>query len=128
VRYAVKISKHIAAREWLIFLALFLLGLPACFFLGDYYRYYPYPYSHFWNEAFGLSKAWSLALWLLPYLFVTLWRLTWWSIKAVLPHPSSTRIAFAVIASIALLVLAIGYWRHALEEHTRHERIIIRNY
>jgi hypothetical protein len=116
-----QISKHSVAREWLIFLAVLPLGFATCFLLGYYAeeRFYG-PYDKFWNDGFGLDSDWSL-LWLVPYLAVTLWRLTWWSINAVLPTRSLKRSVIAVTASIAVLVLVVVYWRGVQEWHRLRE-------
>jgi hypothetical protein len=96
----VAISKRLLAKEWLIFLAMFPLGFPACLFLGYYWEnfrndYFPtsYLYAHsltgdtafdaFWNDGFGLGNGWSLALWFTPYLAVTILRSVYWSIKTL---------------------------------------------
>ncbi len=97
-----QISKRSVAREWLIFLALFPFGFGSCYFLGyhrtnfrDLYfsrsffsRHWnmgnaPYntPWDAFWNDAFGLTNLQSLALWLVPYFAVTVFRSISWSIK-----------------------------------------------
>src|SRR6266446_5183479 len=106
------VSKRTVAREWLIFLLLFPVGLPACFFLGYYHppaRGYGINWAHhtfasyddFWNAGLGLNNPWSLATWLAPYLVLMLIRSIWWSIKTL---NVSKRVLYGTAICIAVIV------------------------
>jgi hypothetical protein len=98
----VQVSKRWIAREWLIFLTLLALDGFVSFF-GEYYHDNPAfykggtvndadtafsaSYGVLWNETFGLTRAWPLFLWFLPYLAVMLIRSISWSIKALAIRP-----------------------------------------
>jgi hypothetical protein len=100
----VKVSKRTVAREWLIFLPLFVLGGIISFFVayywngvtpGDPYRVLQPPlrdsYDAFWNDSFGFNCSpkpyfdpdLPRYLWFAPYLGVMLIRSIWWSIKTL---------------------------------------------
>lgn len=107
-----QVSKRSVAREWLIFLLLFCLGVPASFFLGYYhppFRGYYWvhssygSYADFWNHGLGLDSPWSLATWLVPYLAVILIRSIWWSIKTL---NISKRALYGTAICVAVIIAA----------------------
>jgi hypothetical protein len=97
----VKVSKRAIAREWLIFLVLLPFGSIACYYFGygwspaslrgrtnipmSWYRSSLPSFDEFWNEGLGLfsHNVWTISMWLLPYIAVTLLRSIFWSIKAL---------------------------------------------
>jgi hypothetical protein len=116
----VRVSKSAVAGEWLIFLPLFALGGFVSFF-GAYYHDNPSfygsfkdtglsaSYDAFWNDTFGLARAWSLFLWFLPYLAVTLIRSIWWSIRALSGDRSLRRVSiFSLLGLILTALLCFG--------------------
>jgi len=102
------ISRQTVAREWLIFLAVLPLGFVASFFLG-FYREEPSDlsraYDDFWNAHLGLGSASSLALWLAPYLALTLIRSILWSISALWPGRSVKRETFHSVLALSLIAV-----------------------
>jgi hypothetical protein len=108
----VKVSKRTVAREWLIFLPLFVLGGIISFFVAYYWNGKPFDpyrvlqltlrdsYDAFWNDWFGFNcsncgagfnRAWPIFLWFAPYLSVMLVRSIWWSIKMLRSLPLEVR-------------------------------------
>ena len=91
------ISRRSIAREWLIFVVLFLTGGIICFS----FRYYQTPYvradayTHlvehlgglqpalysFWNHLFGFDKFRDAILWFWPYIIITFLRSIGWAVR-----------------------------------------------
>jgi len=102
----VHVSKPTMAREWLIFLPLFALGGLVSFF-GAYYKDtgLSASYDAFWNDTFGLARGWSLFLWFLPYLAVTLIRSIWWSIRTLSADRNLKRVSIFSLLCLTLIAL-----------------------
>jgi uncharacterized protein DUF6804 len=106
------VSRRTVAREWLIFLAVLPLGFATCFCLG-FYREDPSSlsgaYDAFWNANFGLGRIPSLALWLAPYLTLTLIRSIIWSISTLWPGRSLKLRTFHLLVAVYFIgIVFIG--------------------
>jgi hypothetical protein len=106
------VSRRTVAREWLLFMAVLPLGFVASFFLG-FYREEPSDlsraYDDFWNAHLGLDSASSLALWLAPYLALTLIRSILWSVSTLWPGRSLKLRTFHLLVAVYLIgIVFIG--------------------